>query len=246
MKTRIPFRCLGLGATILLGACQGAGLGGPAEPPALTVGTPSEPRIAEAAQAELSLAAPGWAVGDNWRYNDGYGMHVESVEAGLTRFRRLDDETQWVSRRGFLREAAQSATTFREIVFRSIGVDQAQVLRQGQPVIFTREYTANGATRVHLTSWVLEGRETITVPAGEFDTYVVVMRTRNAATGWTGFERWWYAPAVRNYVRMEYRYGDSGVGSRVLVSYDVTELPQTASLAPATGIGEDAPAQSAE
>jgi len=45
---------------------------------------------------------------------------------------------------------------------------------------------------------------------------VVVMRTRNPETGWTGFERWWYAPEARHYVRLEYRYGDQPVGSRVL------------------------------
>ena len=45
------------------------------------------------------------------------------------------------------------------------------------------------------------------------------MRSRNAATNWTGFERWWYSPEVRHYVRMEYRYGKHPVSSRVLMDF---------------------------
>jgi len=165
------------------------------------------------------LKAPDWQIGDHWRYSDGYGLTVEDRSGGATLFRRLDDPTQWTMRRGFLREEAQSATAYRKTVFRSISADAGMVLQLDQPLVFTREYMSNATTRIHTTSWVVEGRETITVPAGDFETYVVVMRTRNSVTGWTGFERWWYAPEVRNYVRMEYRYGDQGLGSRVLTEF---------------------------
>jgi hypothetical protein len=44
------------------------------------------------------------------------------------------------------------------------------------------------------------------------------MRTRSLTSNWTGYERWWYAPSVRNYVRMEYKYGESPENARVLLS----------------------------
>lgn len=173
-----------------------------------------------AANTDARVSAPRWLRGDRWNYSDGYGLQVIAIEGDVTRFRRLDDPGQWFSRRGFLRQDAQSATSRRQVVFRSIEADAAQTLLMRRPVVFTREFTSNQQPRVHRTSWILEGRETITVPAGTFDTWVIVMRTRNAATNWTGFERWWYSPEVRNYVRLEYRYGKHPVSSRVLMDFN--------------------------
>lgn len=175
--------------------------------------------VTPVAASPLEVSAPDWRVGDQWTYSDGYGLTVMQAENGLTVFQRTDEPEQWFSRKGFLRQDAQSATTLRSVVYRSIPVTQAAVLQGGDPLVFTREFTTKGATLVHSTSWVVEGRDTISVPAGDFDCYVMVMRTRNAETGWTGFERWWYAPKVRHYVRMEYRYGDKPVASRVLTQY---------------------------
>lgn len=169
---------------------------------------------------DAAVRAPNWQVGDRWRYNDGYGLRVESIEGDLVTMQRLDDPTQWMVRRGFLREMSQSATMLRQVTFRSVPADAGMWLSKSRPLVFTREYTSNRRTLVHNTSWVVEGEERITVPAGSFNTTIIVMRTRNAATGWTGFERWWYAPEVRNYVRMEYRYGKQPIGSRVLVSFE--------------------------
>ena len=191
----------------------------------------------------LTVAAPAWKVGDTWTYSDGYGLAVAQADGGITSFRRTDEPEQWFSRKGFLRQDAQSATTVRSVVYRSIPVSAAATLNSGAPLVFTREFTANGKTRVHSTSWVVESKERISVPAGDFDCFVIVMRTRNPETGWTGFERWWYAPEVRNYVRLEYRYGDKPVGSRVLTGFapsgdfvaDIREpapLEQTAAATP--------------
>ena len=65
---------------------------------------------------------------------------------------------------------------------------------------------------VHASSWTVEGRETITVPAGTFDCWLIVWRTRSLRSDWTGFERWWYSPQAQNYVRMEYKYGAEPLG----------------------------------
>lgn len=231
MKQRLLLAPVGLIACLVLSACQEgryAGTGQPAtsasanaDAPAARVAEKSEPATTPVVEdfSGPAVTAPRWVRGDRWMYSDGYGLQVRGVDGDITRFQRLDDPGQWFTRHGFLRQEAQSATAHRRVVFRSIDAADALTLQMRRPVVFTREYTSNQQPRVHRTSWILEGRETITVPAGTFDTWVIVMRSRNAATNWTGFERWWYSPEVRHYVRMEYRYGKHPVSSRVLMDF---------------------------
>ena len=70
-------------------------------------------------------------------------------------------------------------------------------------------------------SWTVEGRDTVNVPAGQFDCVILVMRARSLSGDWTGYERWWFSPQAQNYVRMEYRYGPDAEGSRVLTTYNL-------------------------
>ena len=165
------------------------------------------------------VEAPIWRVGSEWQYSDGYGLKVTRVDGGLTTFERLDDPRQWVIRRGFFREDAQSATTLRKLMFEDLPSGAGQVLTSSNPLTYRLEFMSAGVQRTHATSWTVEGRETVKVPAGEFDCVVLVMRTRNLADGWTGFERWWFSPKVGNFVRMEYRYGSTPPGSRVLTLF---------------------------
>lgn len=167
------------------------------------------------------VVAPHWTVGSEWRYSDGYGLKVTQSDGIKTAFERLDDPAQWFSRRGFLRDEEQSSTAHRQMLFETVRPDAGYSLEVGKPLTFRREYMSNGEQKVHATSWTVEGRETITVPAGTFDCWVIVMRTRNLITNWTAFERWWYSPEVQNYVRLEYRYGPMPTGSRVLMSYSL-------------------------
>jgi len=241
MKRKLLLAPVGLIACLVLSACQ-EGRYAEAGQPATSVAAVDAARVAETPEPATTpdvgdfsgpaVAAPRWVRGDRWMYSDGYGLQVIGVDGDITRFRRLDDPGQWFTRHGFLRQEAQSATAHRRVVFRSIDAAEAQTLRMRRPVVFTREYTSNQQPRVHRTSWILEGRETITVPAGTFDTWVIVMRSRNAATNWTGFERWWYSPEVRHYVRLEYRYGKHPVSSRVLMDFSPGAARQ-ASLSPA-------------
>lgn len=169
--------------------------------------------------SNLKLTPPRYQVGDEWQYSDGYGMRVASVNGDIARFDRLDAPGQWFTRRGIFREQAQSQSGLRNVVFRSGDIDEFYKLPFGQPIVFTREYTRNGEMIRHNTSYVIEGVTKVTVPAGTFEAFIIVMRTRSLTGSWTGFERIWYAPALRNYVRMEYRYGDMPDQSRVLVNY---------------------------
>lgn len=170
--------------------------------------------------AAITIPAPQWKVGDSWTYSDGYGMKVTGVNAdGTAEFRRLDDADQWFVRRGFFTEESQSRTVRRRVIFRTS--DPMDLLATGinQPVSFVREYMRNDELVRHRTSWVIEGREKITVPAGTFDCWVIVMRTQSLDSNWRGFERWYYNPEARNYIRLEYKYGEAPNGSRVLMEY---------------------------
>lgn len=230
MKQRLLLAPVGLIACLVLSACQEGRYAGTGQPvtgdgagatPAASVAQTPAPATTPVVDdfSGAAVAAPRWVRGDRWMYSDGYGLQVTAIDGDITRFQRLDDPGQWFTRHGFLRQEAQSSTAHRRVVFRSIDAADALTLQMRRPVVFTREYTSNQQPRVHRTSWILEGRETITVPAGTFDTWVIVMRSRNAATNWTGFERWWYSPEVRHYVRMEYRYGKHPVSSRVLMDF---------------------------
>jgi hypothetical protein len=171
--------------------------------------------------AKTVVTAPNWALGSNWYYSDGYAIKVTSAVPGATVFDRIDAPGQWFSRQGFLRKDLTSGTATRTSIFRTISDQAGMELRAGSPLTFQREYLENGALMVHASSWSVEGRETITVPAGTFDCWLIVWRSRSLRSDWTGFERWWYSPQAQNYVRMEYKYGPDAEGSRVLMRYQI-------------------------
>lgn len=210
-------------AALALAACQTALFPGEQAPSAAS----------PLAAAKIEVAAPQWQVGDRWHYSDGYDLQVTLTHQDLTRFERTDTPGLWFSRRGFLREAAQSPTLMRYVTFRSVAADKAQTLTNAAPLVYKREYIRGSRTVTHNTSWTIESQERISVPAGDFDCIVIVWRSRNPESGWTGFERWWYAPAARNYVRMEYRYGEAPVRARVLMDFSLSQgAADVAALAP--------------
>lgn len=165
------------------------------------------------------VKAPDWSVGSEWHYSDGYAMKVASVSPKGTVFDRLDAPGQQFTRQGFVRTDSVSGTGTRNAIYRTIPDAAGYSLSAAKPLTFQREYLNDGKLLVHASSWTVEGRETITVPAGTFDCWVIVWRTRSLRSDWTGFERWWYSPEAQNYVRMEFKYGPEPEGSRVLMNY---------------------------
>src|SRR5437868_6370063 len=165
------------------------------------------------------VIAPQWRVDSTWEYSDGYGLRVASTTQSTTVFQRLDAPDQWFSMRGFLRQDAASATTKRQTIYRTVAPTAGDGLTAGTPLTFQREYLSNKQLIVHASSWAVEGRQRITVPAGTFDCWVIVWRARSLKSNWTGFERWWYSPEVQQYVRLEYKYGAGATASRVLMRY---------------------------
>lgn len=182
------------------------------------------------------VKAPDWSPGSEWHYSDGYAVKVSSVSPKGAVFDRLDAPGQQFTRQGFIRTDSISATTTRNAIYRTIPDVAGLSLSAAKPLTFQREYLSNGKLLVHASSWSVEGRETITVPAGTFDCWVIVWRTRSLRSDWTGFERWWYSPEAQNYVRMEFKYGPGPDGSRVLMNYHLAgsqPAPLNANAAPA-------------
>ena len=167
------------------------------------------------------LQVPKWLVGDTWKYSDGYSITITKIlPDGRTMFNR-DDNSHWFTRRGFFREEYQTEKIHRLVVYRAPDPLKLFPAKHQNQVSFIREYMRNDKLVRHRTSWQIEKREKITVPAGTFDTWVLVWRSNGMDSNWRGYERWYYSPAVRNYVRLEYKYGDAPGGSRVLMSFDV-------------------------
>lgn len=182
------------------------------------------------APADTVISAPAWQVGSTWYYSDGYAVKVSASDGGVTTFDRMDAPGQWFSRQGFLRKDLISGTATRNSIYRTMPNQSGDTLSAKTPLTFEREYLSNGQLMVHASSWTVEGRETITVPAGTFDCWIIVWRSRSLRSDWTGFERWWYSPQTQNYVRLEYKYGASDSGSRVLMRYSLGQQQATGAI----------------
>ncbi len=184
------------------------------------------------APAGTVVQAPAWTPGSEWHYSDGYALKVSSSSPGGTVFERTDAPGQWFTRLGFIRTDSLTAGTARNAIYRTVPDNAGFALSAGKPLTFQREYLSDGKLLVHASSWTVEGRETITVPAGTFDCWIIVWRTRSLRSDWTGFERWWYSPQAQHYVRLEYQYGQNSSGSRVLMRHKSGATALTPSSAP--------------
>lgn len=172
-------------------------------------------------------SSPKWRVGDQWLWSDGYGLQVTEVSGEITTLERTDRRVKslpiWEKRKGLFKIESHSGKVHRRLLFRSKDPMSLFPLKPKKHVVFKREYLADGVLRVHQTSWTVEKKETIETPAGMFDCIIMVMRTRSVLSDWVGFERWWYSPKVRHYVRLEYKYGTAPASSRVLISYSLAD-----------------------
>ena len=214
-------------AAMILAVC-GFGMGACALPSAQKAAVVA-PHPAPQAQLVLSdtldSGPPQWAVGDFWEYSDGYKVVVDEVRGGTAKLNRMDRTGLWTKRKSIFKQASKSSKIRRNVIFRSTDPNQLFPLALGKSVKFSREYTVDSGDkevlRVHRTGWSVEGQETIEVPAGTFETWVLAWRTQSVKSEWQGYERWWYNPQIKHYVRMEYQYGDTPPASRVLTRYNV-------------------------
>ncbi len=163
--------------------------------------------------------SPPWQLGSFWEYSDGYGLQVTETDGRMATLQRMDKPDDWVRRNGFFKVDSQEEGVRRQVVYQSPNPETLFPLAVGKMVTFAREYLIDKKLYVHQTSWSVVGQETIEVPAGKFDCWVLVWSSRSQKSNWSGYEKWWYNPEVGNYVRLEYRYGKAPDSSRVLMRY---------------------------
>lgn len=169
------------------------------------------------------LAPPKWAVGDQYVYDDGYGLEVVAQSGEITKFRRLDDPQQWMTMQGFFDLERQSSTQYRKVLSRKGPFDPTQGLPIGQSLQLDRQLLSGSNRHQHQEQWVVDGREQLTTPAGTFDCWRITRNWQNHLTLWHGFERFWWSEDIGFYVKLEYRYGNQPEGRRLLIKFTKTD-----------------------
>ena len=207
-----------VGAVMLVAGCEYF----EAPKPSVVMNTPAVTSAKPKPASTIPL--PTYVVDSEWRYSDGYAIRVtEVLDKGKAKFVRTDVEEQWFIRNAIFKEESQSRNVHRLVVYQTADPMVLFSAKTNQPVVYIREYMRNGELVRHRTSWVIEGREKITVPAGTFDTWVLVMRTQSLTSNWRGYERWYYSPEINGYARLEFKYGEAPDGARVLMSYKLAK-----------------------
>ena len=147
--------------------------------------------------ANSVVNAPNWSAGSKWHYSDGYAVKVTSVSPKHAVSSAWMRRANGSSREGFMRTDCTRAPRRATPSIAPFPTMRARAVRRQAADLPARISVNNGKLMVHARSWSVEGRETITVPAGTFDCWIIVWRSRSLKSDWTGFERWWYSPMAR-------------------------------------------------
>lgn len=190
-------------------------------PPA--VGTPAEP-----VSWTDGVAAPHWNIGDEWAYRyqrpSGTGTFVWNV----ARVEAIDGDPHYVVRSGtsreiFYREAdfAFTRETYEGRVIRANRPSQWRwmdfplTIGRAWEMRWTDERPPDRQTEDIARRCVAEAPETVTVPAGTFESMrIVCSNPRDGVRLFT----FWYAPAVHHFVRGEFA-SPAGPEVRELIGY---------------------------
>lgn len=158
---------------------------------------------------------PSYLPGDAYVYSDGRVDTVETVDGDIVTWRGRN-ETRFRGNRNFV---------LPQVAWRSGGrvgqrrlaasADTLWPLSVGRRVSFSTEAVLmRDSDRQDKTRWrenwecEVAGLEAVTVPAGRFQTFKVVCFGQTAPAGVAWRRVWYYAPAVRHYVRRIDSYAD--------------------------------------
>ena len=176
---------------------------------------------------QRALVAPEWKVGDEWAYRweepTGGGTYVASV----VRKETLDGVEHFVVKSGVEREtyhrASDLATSMEKV---SGGIDTRLVpprtnyqwpLAVGKTweLTFRQERPMARETSDLVWVWHVEKEETVSVPAGTFNTLKIVCRDKR--TNKPIYEAW-HSPDVKQFVRVR-EYLQPGTRERELIAF---------------------------
>jgi len=195
----------------------------------------SQPGAGIAAPAGPPVAAPTWSVGDEWTYRWESPQGSGTLVWWVSREAEIEGQPYWVmegaSQEIWHRKSDLAVAQFavgKQLQSRnrpphqyadwplSVGKAWERAFEEERPA--TRE-TRNVVFRYHV-----EGAETVTVPAGTFQTLKIVRRVRSGAI----LTEFWYSPEVRHWVRMREALGASGSRVHELIAYRLQPGPRAA------------------
>ncbi|MBF0631400.1 MAG: hypothetical protein HQL89_10475 [Magnetococcales bacterium] len=202
-----------------------------------------EPEETKKANPEYA-GVPVWTVGERWEYSDGYALEVESVsttngvsigdnesyppEERLTRFKVTPPNgyswkpwnDSWMVFKGFFKVESKMGGEHRKVIYVSEKPDKLFPLAKGKEVNYNREFLRNGVLIKHRSSWRVTGyQEKVTVGNDDFGCWILEWNTDSLSSNWSGHETLWYCPEIKNYARIEFRYGENESSTRVLINY---------------------------
>jgi hypothetical protein len=188
-----------LGAAVVAAACASPG---PQAPSSL----PQAPR-------ELRVSAPPeWRPGDRWVYRWVSGEHTGSRTVEVVEIRQVGGVRYYVARSEDAHEYWTPDLHWAALV-RDTKVEARMLPPEPWfvwPLEVGRRWTHDGVfedrsgRKESTQSFLVERAETVEVPAGRFETLRLV---RESTT--LHFDRYWYAPSVRSYVKWTGRRGDT-------------------------------------
>ena len=157
----------------------------------------AEPSAPAAPRADHSVQGPLYETGDVYIYTDGSVETVVSADRQSVAWQNANG-SRWASPFDFTLATGQEN-----------GVTVQQPLSWPLTVGAVSSYAVkSGAGAADPWQCAVEQREKISVAAGTFDTYKILCHPEGDASGAGQSRAWYYAPALRHYVR----YVDSAAG----------------------------------
>jgi hypothetical protein len=182
------------------------------------------------AEIQITGNLPVWKVGDEWQFAykspSDSGTYVWSVN----RIETLDGDQHYVIKTG-TREIFYRTTDFAGSIER---VDGVVVLRNSPlrtnfvwPIALGKtweqsyrvERPVDRSTSNQVSVWQVESEETVSVPAGTFRSFKIVLRNKN--TGTLIYEMW-YAPEAKQWVKIR-EVLPAGIRERELVDFKLAK-----------------------
>jgi hypothetical protein len=180
-----------------------------------------------------SVPLPTYTVGDRFTFDDGRTDEVVSVEGDWVGWRRSNGYS-WTGHRDFIMPSRdwQNRTRIGHLHTLTSPHGTIWPLQSGRSTWFTYTTRTKGTDgsgkRTYAYHWrcKVKAKETITVPAGTFETVpVTCLRHSNMTGTFYGERTWYYAPRAGHYVLYVDDSRSRGVRKKALQTYHL-KLPE--------------------
>ena len=186
-------------------------------------------------EAGPPVPAPSWSVGDEWTYRWESPQGSGTVTWWVSRDEEIEGQPYWVM------EGANQEIWHRksDLAVAQVALGKRLQSRNHPPHqfldwplsvgkawerAFQEERPVTRETRDVLFRYHVEAAETVTVPAGTFQTLKIVRRIRSGAVA----TELWYSPEVRQWARIREALGANGTRVQELIAYRVKPGPGAA------------------